>query len=280
VAERTHPPTLLTAAKQLIRRAQLFGRGDRVLAACSGGPDSMALLHALALLRRTLGHEVAACGVDHGLRPEAAAELALAAELAAAHGVSFVVLRVDLAAGSNLQARARTARHAVLQAEATRVGATAIALGHHADDRAETFLLRLLRAAGPAGLACMPPRAAGVGGDTPLVRPLLDVRRTRILEHLGRHGVRFADDPSNADRRFLRVRVRRELVPLLEDLAPGIVPQLGALADMLATDDAWAGLGRDQRQAVERVLRRGEDATLVLPLRNARELSLRIGTRK
>lgn len=277
----SHPPSLLTVVHRLVRDQALFARGDVVLAACSGGPDSMALLHALALLRRRVGHDVAACGVDHGLRAAAADELALAAELAAAHAIPFERVALHVEPGANLQARARAARHAALQASATRFGARAIALGHSADDRAETFLMRLLRAAGPRGLACLPARSQGIGGDTPLVRPLVTARRAAIEAHLERHRVPSARDPSNADRRFLRVRVRQDLVPLLEELSPGVVEHLAALADMLGPADAsWEGLGRDQRLAVERALRRGlhgDEASITLPLRGGRELSLRIG---
>jgi tRNA(Ile)-lysidine synthase len=264
---RSHPPALLTIAERAARDEGLFGRGDRVLCACSGGPDSTALLHALARLRERLGHEVVAHGVDHGLRPEAAAELDLARALAARLDVPFDVTRVDVSPGPNLQARARAARLAALAVAATRASARLVATGHTADDRAETFLLRLLRGAGPRGLAVLPPRApfpaelAG-GADLELVRPLLRARRRDVLAHLERHRVAFAEDPSNLNTRFTRARVRRELVPLLEDLSPRIVENLGSLADMLeargeAPDPAEATLGRAQRLAVARARRLG-----------------------
>ena len=108
---RSHPPTLLRRALRALRDECAVARGDLLLCACSGGPDSMALLHALALLRRTIGHEVVAHGVDHGLRPDAGSELGLAGELAGRLGVPFETTRVDVAAGSNLQDRSRKARH-------------------------------------------------------------------------------------------------------------------------------------------------------------------------
>jgi len=98
-----------------------------------------------------MGHVVVAHGVDHGLRLEASGELALVADLCGKLGISFEVTRVDVASGSNVQARARDARHRALQQAAIRLGATVIATGHTADDRAETVLLRLLRGAGPRG---------------------------------------------------------------------------------------------------------------------------------
>lgn len=248
-------------AARLARDERLFAPGDVVLCACSGGPDSMALLHALARLREELGHLVIAHGVDHGLRPDAEDELAQAARVAEGLAVPFDVTRVSVAPGSNLQARARAARYDALARAAIAAGARIVATGHTADDRAETVLLRLLRGAGPRGLAVLPPRAPmpEQAGLT-LVRPLLRARREDVLAHLARHAIPFSTDPSNADARFARARVRREVLPLLEDLAPGVVEHLSALADMLAGlpgDAALDGLGRAQRFEVERARRLG-----------------------
>jgi tRNA(Ile)-lysidine synthase len=273
---RSHPPSLLRLVERAIRDEALFGRGDVVLCACSGGPDSTALLHVLALLRRRIGHVLVAHGIDHGLRPEAPAELALAKQVAEASGVPLGVTRVEVGAGSNLQARARVARLAALGRAAAQTGARVIATGHTADDRAETFLLRLLRGAGPRGLAVLPPSAPGPGTTT-LIRPLLRARRVDVLAHLHRHALPFAADPSNADPRFSRVRVRRELVPLLEDLSPRIVEHLCAVADMLATEPDPLGpvseLGRAQRQEVERARRLGKTA-VELRVRGGREVEV------
>jgi tRNA(Ile)-lysidine synthase len=253
-------------AERLVRDERLFARGDVVLCACSGGADSTALLHVLALLRGRLGHVLVAHGVDHGLRAEGAAELDLARAVAEPLGVPFAVTRVIVTPGANLQARARAARHEALARAAAAVGARVIATGHTADDRAETLLLRLLRGAGPRGLAVLPPRApAPVASSADLVRPLLRARRRDVLAHVERHGLVFARDPSNFDPRFTRVRVRRELLPLLEELSPAIVNHLSALADMLAPSGGSCspspgpldGLGRAQRLAVERARRLG-----------------------
>jgi tRNA(Ile)-lysidine synthase len=216
---RSRPPSLTRIALRQIRDEALFRHGDLVLCAVSGGPDSTALLHVLALLRQRVGHALAALGVDHGLRTEAQAELAQARALAESLAVPFAVARVDVAPGGNLMARAREARHLALQTEATRVGAACVALGHTADDRAETLLLRLLRGAGPRGLAVMAPRASSFVGGVDLVRPLVAARRTDVELHLRRHELAWSHDPSNADRRFLRARVRHE--PLVRrDRAP------------------------------------------------------------
>ncbi len=265
---RSHPPSLRRLVERTVRDDKLFVRGDVVLVACSGGPDSTALLHVLAMLRKTMGHVVVAHGIDHGLRPEAGRELALVADVCQQLEISFEVTRVDVARGSNVQARARDARHRALQEAAVRWGAVVIATGHTADDRAETVLLRLLRGAGPRGLAVLSSRAsspvviAAPDRASDLIRPMIRARRVDVLAHVHRHELACAQDPSNADPRFARVRVRREVLPLLEDLSPRIVDHLCALADMLSEvcpdEGPLDALGRAQRTMIERAQRSGE----------------------
>lgn len=250
---RSHPPTLETLVRGLLRDEKLIAGGSTVLVAVSGGPDSVALLHVLARLGPRLGFAVRAHGVDHGLRGEAADELALAGQLAASLGVAMTTSRVSVAPGGNLQERAREARHEALRAAAREVGAAVIATGHHADDRAETVLLRLLQGSGPRGLGCLPARS----GD--LVRPMLRARRADVMTHLERHGLGYASDPSNKNSRFARTRVRHELLPLLESLSPSVVAHLNALADELyaAREHLPWGLNRAQRAQVEAARRAG-----------------------
>ncbi|HEY1696584.1 MAG TPA: tRNA lysidine(34) synthetase TilS [Polyangiaceae bacterium] len=223
---RTHPPTLITLARAALRdHPSMVPRGARVLVAVSGGPDSMALLHVLALLRARSAFGLFAHGVDHGLRPGAAAELDGAADLADRLDVPFARTAVGVGAGGNLQARARAARWEALRAAASNVGAARIATGHHADDRAETVLLRILRGTRPAGLGVLPPH------DGDRIRPFYRARRSDIGAHVARHRLPHANDPSNLDPRFLRTRVRQEIVPALERLSPRIIEHLCALAD-------------------------------------------------
>jgi tRNA(Ile)-lysidine synthase len=258
---RSHPPTLITLTTRTLREECGVLRGDRVLVAVSGGPDSMALLDVLARLAQKLRFEVVAHGVDHGLRPEARAELDLAEEHARRLGVPFGRSLVDVPAGGNLQARARTARYGALERAQQGSGATWLATAHHADDRAETVLLRLLRGSGPRGLAVLDARSGT------RIRPLIRARRADVLSHLERHRVAFASDPSNRDRRYLRVRVREEVLPLLTELSPGIVGHLNALADALLSpelpeklesDRATVALGRAQRLLLGRARTLGQ----------------------
>lgn len=257
---RSHPPTLLTLASRTLLEECRLEHGEHLLAAVSGGADSLAMLDVLFRLSTKVGFRLSAHGVDHGLRADAARELDLAARHAERLGVAFERSVLRVAQGSNLQARARAARYQALEAAQQAVGASLLATAHHADDRAETVLLRLLRGSGPKGLGVLPARA-GLR-----IRPLLRARKVDILAHLERHRISYADDPSNRDRRHLRVRVREELLPLLTELSPGIVGHLNALADALARGDesalsgvsALVELGRAQRALLHRALERRE----------------------
>jgi tRNA(Ile)-lysidine synthase len=223
---RSHPPSLITIVRRTLLEECGPLRSRTVLAAVSGGGDSQAMLEVLARLAPKLGFELRAQGVDHGLRPEAGRELDLAEALARRLKVPFGRTRLALGRGANLQARAREARYVALR-EAAAPHDALIATAHHADDRAETVLLRLLRGSGPRGLAVLPPRAHDV------IHPILRATKADVLAHIHRHRLDFAQDPSNSDAAFLRVRVRHELLPLLADLSPQIVRHLNALADAL-----------------------------------------------
>ncbi|HVY48911.1 MAG TPA: ATP-binding protein, partial [Minicystis sp.] len=133
--------------------------------------------------------------------------------------------------------------------------------------------------AGPRGLAVLPPRAPVPGCPSlQLVRPMLFARRADVLAHLARHGLSFSEDPSNADPRFARTRVRRELLPLLEAMAPRVVEHLSDLADMLGeppseADARLVELGRSQRKSVSRARRLGKRRVL-LRVRGGKDVSV------
>ena len=282
-SRRSHPPSLLRCVERALRDHNLVPRGSTVLCACSGGPDSTALLHALARLRDKFAFCLVAHGIDHGLRDEASAELSIAEALAQRLEVPFSTTKLALRDGGNLQARARAARLDALAHVAADCGARHIATAHTADDRAETFLLRLLRGAGPRGLAVLPATAPlGRDGIT-LIRPLLLARRSDVMAHLKRHALAYASDPSNHNPRFARVRVRKELLPLMAELSPGIVEHLCALAGILENIEPAAELPpgfapqkRAHWQAIDRAerlgrhqltvrIKGGEDVLLDLP---------------
>jgi tRNA(Ile)-lysidine synthase len=148
--------------------------------------------------------------------------------------------RVAVSVGAgNLQSAARRARYAALRDAARRVGAERIATGHTRSDQAETVLLRLSRGAGARGLAGIPPRRG------PLVRPLIDRSRREVLAYLGDRGLSYREDPTNASDRFDRNRVRREVLPAIERIRPGVEAALGRAADLLREDErALDGIAR------------------------------------
>ena len=219
------------------------GAGEHLLVAVSGGPDSTALLAALAELASGRGLGLTAAHVDHGLRgAEGAAEADAVAALATRLGVPFVRRAVTVPAGPDLEARARRARYQALARVAQEVGARRIVTGHTQDDQVETVLLRLVRGAGRRGLGAMRP----VRGR--LWRPLLAATRADVRRFLAERGLGFAVDRTNADLRHARNRVRRLLVPLLRaEFNPRLGPALAALAERLRDEDdflAAAAAGR------------------------------------
>lgn len=182
--------------------------GAKLGLAVSGGPDSLALL---LLAHAVLPGRVEVATVDHALRPESAAEAAEVAAVCAERGIAHETLRVEVAPG-NVQAEARAVRYAAMADWASRRGLCALATAHHADDQAETLLMRLNRASGVAGLAGARARGTVPGARLLLLRPVLDWRRAELAEVVTAAGLVAADDPSNANDRFDRVRIRKALV--------------------------------------------------------------------
>ncbi|WP_295878795.1 tRNA lysidine(34) synthetase TilS [uncultured Thiohalocapsa sp.] len=224
--------------------------GGRLWIAYSGGLDSHGLLHAAARLRVPLRLDLAAVHVHHGLQPAADAWVAHCQRVCAALGIPLKVLQLGLqpTAGESPEAAAREARYgafgALLQP------GEALATAQHRDDQAETLLLALLRGAGPHGLAAMPARAR-LGAGT-LLRPLLELPRAAILDYARAHGLKWVEDPSNADAALDRNRLRHRVIPRLRERWPALdrtlarsaahCAEAAALLDELA-DALLKGLG-------------------------------------
>jgi len=202
----TAPDPQLTARFTADLAALWSGTG-RLGLAVSGGPDSLALL---LLARAALPDRIAAATVDHGLRPEAAQEADMVARVCALLDVPHRTLRVEVPAG-NVQSQARGARYAALAEWMEAEGLEALATAHHADDQAETLLMRLNRASGVAGLAGVRARGKVPGSELPLLRPLLGWRRAELATIVEAAGIAAAQDPSNTSDRFDRVRIRKAM---------------------------------------------------------------------
>jgi tRNA(Ile)-lysidine synthase len=223
-----------------VRKHGMLPPGGRVLVALSGGPDSVGLLHLLRILAARGELTVAAAAhLNHGLREAADEDERFCREVASELGVPLCVERADvraLARGwrTSIEDAGRRARYAFLERAAVEVGAGIIATGHTLDDQAETFLLQLIRGAGPRGLSSIAPVVGLVR------RPLLEVRRAEIRAWLAAERIRFRDDESNRDVTFTRNRVRHVLLPLLEsEFSPGIVEVLGREAAIAREDEAY-----------------------------------------
>src|SRR4051794_37347883 len=212
--------------------------GKPLLVLLSGGADSVCLLH----LAQARGADVAALHVNYGLRDCADADEAFCRELFPA----LIVERVRLPAGGNLQALAREARYALAAQHAVGDYAT----GHTLSDQAETVLMRLCSSPGRRGLLGMAPRRGR------LVRPLLGMTRAETEAYCREHGLSWRTDPSNADPRFTRARVRHELLPLLERVAPGAERTIARTAELL----------RDEAEALDALLPDTDDLAEIAAL--------------
>jgi len=228
----------LTPAVADLRRAvraslvELVETKGLVLVALSGGPDSLALAAATAFEAPRAGLRAGAVIVDHGLQAGSADAAAQAARQAAALGLDPVVVKtVTVGADGGPEAAARTARYAALDAAAAELGAAAVLLGHTLDDQAETVLLGLARGSGAASLQGM----AAVNGL--YRRPLLGIRRATTVQACADAGLEPWLDPQNDDGAYSRVRVRRRVLPVLEEeLGPGIPEALARTAEQLRED--------------------------------------------
>ena len=213
---------------KVARTVERYGMDlSRPLAMVSGGPDSVAMLRALA----ALGARPAVLHVDHGLRGEESRDDAeFVRRLCEELGLVCEMSTLHLAEGAGLQERARGERYELASDFALRLGATAIATAHTADDVAETVLMNLARGAGTRGLAGIPPVRGKV------VRPLIEVGRAEILEYLEALGQDYRTDPTNASPKYSRNRVRNEVLPTLESLYPGAGSNIARAAGLLRQD--------------------------------------------
>ena len=273
---------LVARVREFVHHHDLIGRDTRVLAAVSGGSDSVALAHVLREL--DAAGEVRLAGLvhfNHQLRRAAAGDEQFVATLGESLGVPVLTDCGDVAARARRERRSvedagRAARYAFFERARSLAGADVVALGHTRDDQAETFLLRLTRGAGPRGLGGMYPRNGYI------VRPLLGCRRADLRAWLSARTLPFVEDDSNSDVSIPRNRVRAELLPMLEArFNPGIVDVLADEADLVREAWQWMNAMADDLTArlvrpiaslgEERVIEVevGELASLPLALRRA-----------
>lgn len=225
--------------------AKLFEsfRNGTLFVGFSGGADSTAVLLAAA----ESGCRTVAVHIDHGLRgEESRGEAEAARSFAASRGIEFRLVRLALSPGPNLEAAARAARLAVWKELTADRPDAAVVLGHHADDRAETLLLRLLRGSNTSGLAAL--REVNRVEGVTFLRPLLRVRRSEIEEFLRKRGVvKWAEDSSNADESLTRNALRRRILPDLSRLTPGSGAGIFHSLDAIENDAAFLEAEAERR---------------------------------
>jgi tRNA(Ile)-lysidine synthase len=198
---------------------------QKIGVACSGGADSVALVHLLAGTRR----DFVVMHVDHGLRPDSSLDAEFVQGVAHELGLAFSMRTVAVAHGDSLEAAARESRYAALRAMASDAGVDHVLTAHTVDDQAETVLMRLMRGATLDSIA----PARGI-----FLRPFLDVTRAELREWLLANGIAWRDDPTNEDPRFERNWVRRTLLPLILERRPGVVDVLARTASRAREDQA------------------------------------------
>ena len=231
-------PYMIDRIKETIRRHRLLSKGDTVLAAVSGGADSVVMLHALATLQKEYSLRIIVAHLDHGLRgAESRRDFLFVKSLAAAYGFPFEGGRLSRGElkgqGRSTQEAARERRYAFLDSAADKRGAKRIALGHTLDDLSETVLMRLIKGSSLSGLAGIPTRRGRY------VRPLMDVSRADIEGYAKAHGLDYVTDSTNLERKYLRNRIRLDLVPMLRGFNPSIAETIARSSVLLSLDDDY-----------------------------------------
>lgn len=249
---------LLQQVATFVEQQGLWRPGAALLVAVSGGPDSLALLHLLSRFQRTQRLQLHVAHFDHGLRPDSGDDADFVGNIAASWRLPYTRAQADVRALApiygGIEAAARAARYGFLRDTALALGVDAVVTGHHADDQAETVMMRLVRGAGPTGLAAMRPALQyaqwrNIGSHTgttelessegpALVRPLLRVERTALLAYCREHNLDPRHDSTNDSPDYLRNRVRGYIIPLLKTYNTHIVGALGRTAAICSDEDA------------------------------------------
>ncbi|MFC1534165.1 tRNA lysidine(34) synthetase TilS [Thermodesulfobacteriota bacterium] len=214
--------------------------GDVVIIAVSGGPDSICLLDVLNELSDELDIRLVVAHYNHGLRKaEDESETRLVQHIAESMELPFETGKASLLKKdtASMEEKAREARYTFLETVREKFNAQKIAVGHNLNDQAETVLMRLLRGSGPSGLAGIPPVR-----DKRIIRPLIEIKREEIMTYLTARELPYAVDSSNTDTRYLRNRIRLELLPLMLDYQPRLIERLGRLSVILRDEDSYMEL--------------------------------------
>lgn len=225
--------------QKTIARYCLLEGGDTVLIGVSGGPDSVALLHVLGELSSILRLKIGVAHVNHQIREEAVREEDFVRLLAKKFDLPFYSQRVDVPEfcrqqGYSLEEGGRIKRYAFLEETAETHHYIKIAVGHNYDDNAEQVLMNLFRGTGPAGISGIPPKR------NKIIRPLIQVPRTQIIQYLTVNNYQCIQDSSNYDMRFLRNRIRHKVIPVIQECChPKVTQALNRCAELMRSEESW-----------------------------------------
>lgn len=240
---------IIKKVRETINKYRMLIQGDHVLVGLSGGPDSVCLLTILHKLKSEFGIHISAAYIDHGLRPdEIPYEIEQCEDICSSMNIPFTTKPIDVKSyikekKLNKQEAARELRYNALDEIAAEKAANKIALGHNANDQAETIIMRLFRGTGPSGLSGIPPirsQKSGVKGQkVDLIRPLIEIERSAIEDFLATEGIGFAVDSSNLKRNYLRNKIRHLIIPEARKINMDVVKALSRTADIFRDEERY-----------------------------------------
>lgn len=259
-----------------IKKHSMFSEGERILIGLSGGPDSVCLLYILSNLKDEFKLDLHAIHIDHGLRPEETPEeIRFCKNICDQLNVPFIAKSIDVKSYAkkhvtNRQEAARELRYRTFEETAHEINANKIALGHTADDQAETLLMHLFRGSGPTGLSGIPPMRGKI------IRPLIEIGRREIADFLYDSALPYIVDSSNLKKDYLRNKIRLSLIPMLKEYNPNIIETLSRTAEIFREEERYFGI--TATKTLMKLITKKTDSHIelfLIPLENMEKVILR-----
>jgi len=254
---------MLQKVTNTIAKYDLIQKGDKILVAVSGGPDSVFLLHALYELREIYSIDLHVAHLNHSLRDEADEDAKFVEEMAASLGLPCTVRKENVRSfasseGLSIEDGARRVRYKFLEVERKKFKNDKIATGHTANDEVETLILRTARGTGLKGLRLIPPKISNI------IRPLIEIKREDIINFLNERGVPYRIDPSNYDIRYKRNLVRSKIVPILKEINPNFIDSVLKMRESLERDEEF--INEQTEKVLNELIKRKQDGKITLDL--------------